>query len=208
MQIRLWSGGPTLELAGHWQPLRTLPDDPADMQAFGCTLGGGATGFLMMHTIPPNGAMPLDQQAVIDGLRGASEVTAGEAGLIDVDVAQTTSGIPYIYSLMKIPGDPSGIHYNLTLHLVGERTLQIRGGFDEGDLTGTREAFVYELAKRHNMLHEPAEDDPTGGWAHDPFDHSTTGFVMNISELPDFDEQFPSHPLTMARELVRNIADS
>lgn len=58
------------------------------------------------------------------------------------------------------------------------------------------------------MLHAPTQDDPTGGWAHDPFDHSTTGFVMNMSELPDFDEQFPSHPLTMARELLRNIAAS
>ena len=31
---------------------------------------------------------------------------------------------------------------------------------------------------------------------------------MNMSELPDFDEQFPNHPLTMARELLRNIAAS
>ena len=58
------------------------------------------------------------------------------------------------------------------------------------------------------MLHEPTPDDPTGGWAHDPYDHSTTGFVMNMSELPDFDQQFPGHPLTLARELLQNIADS
>ncbi|MDV3136669.1 hypothetical protein [Mycobacterium sp. 29Ha] len=208
MQISLWSGGPTFELADRWQPLRTMPDDPPDTRVFGFTLNDGAKGFLMMHSIPPGAAMPLDQQAVIAGLRGADEVRAGEAGLIGVDAGHTTSGVPYVYSLMKIPGDPRGVHYNLTLHLIGERTLQIRGHFDEGDLTGTREAIVYEMAQRHNMLHEPTAGDPTGGWAHDPFDHSTTGFVMNMSELPDFDEQFPSHPLTMTRELLRNIADS
>lgn len=60
------------------------------------------------------------------------------------------------------------------------------------------------MASCQNLLNEPTEDDPTGGWAHDPFDNSTTGFVMNISELPDFDQQFPHQPLTMARELFRN----
>ena len=69
------------------------------------------------------------------------------------------------------------------------------------------EAFVYEMSQRRNMLQEPTEDDRTGGWTHGPYDHSTTGFVMNMSELPDFDQQFPSHPLTMARELLRSIAE-
>lgn len=208
MRTSLWPGGPTLELADYWQPLRTLPDDPPDTRASAFEIRDGATGFLMMHPIPPNEAMPLDQQEVIDGLRCADEVLAGQAGLIDVDSARTASRTPYVYSLMKIPGEHRGIHYNLTLHLVGERTLQIRGGFDEGDLTGTREAVIYEMAHRHNMLHESTSDDPTGGWAHDPFDHSTTGFVMNMSELPDFDQQFPYHPLTMARELLQSIAGS
>jgi hypothetical protein len=207
MQISLWAGGPTLELADHWQPLRTLPDDPTDAQAFAFKFGDGAAGVLMMHPIPQNRAMPLDQQELIDGMRGANEVLSGQAGIIDVDAARTASGIPYVYSLMKIPGEHHGIHYNLTLHLVGDQTLQIRSGFDEGDLTGMREAFVYEMAQRRDMLQEATEDDPTGGWAHDPFDYSTTGFVMNMSELSDFDEQFPCHPLTMARELLRSIAE-
>ena len=62
---------------------------------------------------------------------------------------------------MKIPGEHRGIHYNLTLHPVGERTLQIRNGFDEGDLTGPRESLVYEIAQRRNMLQEPTKGDPT-----------------------------------------------
>ena len=208
MQINMWPGGPTLQIADHWQPMRTLHDDPPDMQVFGFKLRDGASGFLTMHTIPKDEAMPLDKQELIDDLREATEVIEGQAGFIDVDAAQTISGIPYVYSLMKIPGEPSGVHYNLTLHLVGDHALQLRGHLDEGDLTGTREAFVYEMAQRGNMLHEPTEDDSTGGWAHDPFDYSTKGFVMNMSELPDFDEQFPGHPLTMARELLRNISSS
>ena len=206
MQTSLWPGGPTLTLPDYWQPLWTLPDDPPDTQVLACKFDDGATGSLIMHPIPPDEAMPLDQQELIDGLRGAHEVLAGQAGLIDVDAARTASGTPYVYSLMKIPGEHRGIHYNLTLHLVGDRTLQIRSGFDEGDVTGMREAFVYEIAQRRNMLHERTPGDPTGGWAHDPYDHSTTGFVMNMSELPNFDQQFPGHPVTLARELLRSIA--
>ena len=82
----------------------------------------------MMRPIPQ-----LDQQELIDSLRGANEVLAGQAGLIDVDAARTASGIPYVYSLMKIPGEHRGIHYNLTLHLVGDQTLQIRNLADGRD---------------------------------------------------------------------------
>ena len=208
MQTSLWPGGPTLTLPDYWRPLRTLPHDPPDTQVFAFKFSNGATGSLKMHPIPPDEAMPLDQQELIDDLRRADEVLAGQAGLIDVDAARTASGIPYVYSLMKIPGEHRGIHYNLTLHLVGDRTLQIWSGFDEGDVTGIREAVGYEMALHNNMLHEPTPDDPTGGWAHDPYDHSTNGFVMNMSELSDFDQQFPGHPLTLARELLQTIAES
>lgn len=204
----MWPGGPTLQVADRWQPLRTMPDDPPNMKVFAFKLSDGTTGLLMMHSIPPGEAMPLDEQELIDDLRSGPEVIGGQAGFIDVDVAHTASGIPYVYSLMKIPIDPSGVHYNLTLHLLGDHPFQIRGHFDEGNPTGMRDAVVYEMAQRQNMLREPTQDDPTGGWAHDPFDYSMAGFVMNMSELPEFDGQFPNHPLTLARELLQDISDS
>lgn len=208
MQVCLWPGGPTLELGDQWQPLRSLPDDPPNTQVFGFKYSDGVSGLLMMHTIAPEELMPLDSQKLIDDLRAGPEVSNGQAGFIGVDVSRTASGNPYVYSLMKIPGDHGGVHYNLTLHLIGDHPMQIRGHFDQGGLTGTREAVVYEMARRQSMIHDPTTDDPTGGWAHDPFDYSTHGFVMNMSELPDFDEQFPGHPLSLARELLRNIAES
>jgi hypothetical protein len=203
MQVSLWPGGPTLRLEDRWKPFRTRPGDPADAQAIGYKFTDGTIGVVNIHATPPEVALPLDRQEVIDNLRGSPD-----AGLIDVGLARTASGIPYIYSLMKIRQEPSGVQYNLTLQLSGEHRLQIQGNFLEGDVTGIREAVVYEIAMSRNMLSEPTEDDPTGGWAHDPFDHSTAGFVMNISELPDFDERFPSHPLSMARELLRVVAAS
>ena len=122
MQTSLRPGGPTLTLPDYWAPLGTLPDDPPDARAVTFTFRDGATGFLMVHPIPPDEAKPLDQQDLIDSLRGANEALAGQAG---------------------------------------KRTLQIRNGFDEGNLTGTRESFVYEIAQRRNMLQAPTEGDPT-----------------------------------------------
>lgn len=152
--------------------------------------------------------MPFDRDTLIEGIRHAQAVMAGQAGLVEADAARTASGVPYVYSIMKIRAEPTGVQYNLTLHLAGDRPLQVQGHFVEGNRTGVRDATVYEVAMRHNWVTPPNEEDPTGGWAHDPYDGSTAGFVMNMSELPDFDQQFPGHPLTMARELLRSVADS
>lgn len=78
----------------------------------------------------------------------------------------------------------------------------------EGDTTGVRDATVYEIARQNQWLREPTTDDPTGGWARDPYTGLSAGFVMNMSELPDFDGQFPAHPLSMAREVVASVRAS
>ena len=122
MQTSLRPGGPTLTLPDYWAPLGTLPDDPPDARAVTITVRDGATGFLMVHPIPPDEAKPLDQQDLIDRLRGADEALADQAG---------------------------------------RRALQIRNGFDEGDLTGPRESLVCEIAQRHTRLQEPTKGHPT-----------------------------------------------
>lgn len=208
MHVTLYTGGPRLALADYWQPLRTLPEDPPGSQAFGYAFPGGVTGLVTTFEIPLQHAMPQDQRAVISGLRGAPDVVDGLAGLIDTNTGGTASNVPYVYSLIKVRDEPSGVQYNVTLHLFGERVQQLQGHFMEGETAGVREASVYEMARQAKMLGDPTPDDPSGGWARDPYDGSTTGFVMNMSELPDFDEQFPGHPLSMARELLRSVAAS
>lgn len=43
------------------------------------------------------------------------DVIEGQVGLIDVDVAKTASGVPYVYSIVKIRLEPVEVEYNLTL---------------------------------------------------------------------------------------------
>lgn len=205
MRVTLWAEGPTLNLPDYWQPGRILPDDAPDAKVFGYSFSDGTVGSATAQAYPPQHAMPLDMNAIIDGLGGSPAVISGDAALIEVNVGHTASGVPYIYSLMKIKQEPSGVQYNLTLHLHADHVHQVQGFFVEGDLTGVRDATVYEMARQHDALGEPTVEDPTGGWARDPYTGRTTGFVMNMSELPDFDAQFPSHPLSMARELLAAV---
>lgn len=208
MRVNLWGGGPALALADYWQLGKALPDDPPGTQAFGYLFSDDATGTVTTQPYPAEYAMPLDKEQMIDGLLGADAVVAGQAGLIEVDVERTASGVPYVYSLMKIKQEPSGVQYNLTLHLHGKQVQQVQGFFIEGHTTGMRDASVYEIARQNDWLREPTADDPTGGWARDPYTGSQAGFVMNMSELPDFDGQFPTHPLSTAREVVGAIGAS
>lgn len=208
MRVNLWGGGPTLALADYWQQSRLLPDDPPGTQAFGYLFSDDTTGTVTTRPYPAEYAMPLDKDQMIDGLLEADAVVAGQAGLIEVDVERTAGGVPYVYSLMKIKQEPSGVQYNLTLHLHAEHVQQVQGFFIEGHKTGMREAAVYEIARQNDWLQEPTADDPMCGWARDRYSGLSTGFVMNMSELPDFDGDFPAHPLSMAREIIAAVRAS
>lgn len=76
--------------------------------------------------------MELDARSVIDGIRGVPDVIEGQVGLIDADVAKTASGVPYVYSIVKIRLEPVGVEYNLTLHFPGEHPVQLQGRFRRG----------------------------------------------------------------------------
>lgn len=117
---------------------------------------------------------------------------------------KTASGVPYVYSIVKIRLEPVGVEYNLTLHFPGEHPVQLRGGFAEGNPTGARMRWSMKWLGATWWGRRPRMIQAAAGRA-TPFDHSTTGFVMNMSELPRFDEQFLAHPLSMARELLRSI---
>jgi hypothetical protein len=51
-------------------------------------------------------------------------------------------------------------------------------------------------------------EDGIIGWNRDPYDETIkTGFLMNLSEQSEYDSMFPSHPLSLLRELARFIIE-
>ena len=61
--------------------------------------------------------------------------------------------------------------------------------------------MVFQLHANKNGFDETVAD-----WRFDPYDSDyKRGFLMNKSELEEYDELFPLHPLSMTREFVRTV---
>ena len=85
-----------------------------------------------------------------------------------------------------------------------EFVLNIQARFEEIGLTGWRDTLMYGLCRQQNLV--GGGDDPYGEWVKDLYDETLrTGFLMNLSELEQFDKQFPESPLARCREFVRAI---
>ncbi len=169
---------------------------------------GAYSAIILKCIVPSQVAMPFDDpQAVIDSLH---ESMAGNAGIIEVNNGITKDGNRYIYLIIKHSmsddGFPRGNEYSMNLNMESPDGIYfINSSFTEEGITGMRDSIVYELFTREH----PDRKDPFEGWSCDPYDPDfKEGFLMNFSEQERFDEAFPDHPLSKAREFVRNIADN
>ena len=86
--------------------------------------------------------------------------------------------------------------------LVSENgAVHIQGIFNETDITGQRDAAVYEIERRNGNVEENSE-----GWLKDPYDESISReYAMNLSEYEKYDDMFPQHPLSVARAFIKGI---
>ena len=186
-----------------YQKLDTLPTDPANSVAYG-KRGQSFMCFLMMNPISSQNAMPYgNERMVIDGIHG---VLNNDQGLIEVKSGLTQNQRKYIYSIVKTRVMPSGVQYNLTMHIdMGNQTMNIQSYFDEVGMTGMRDTTVMSMLMSQGII-TPAN---RAGWSKDPYDENyTKGLLMNMSESAEYDAQFKEHPLSVARELVKYIIDN
>ena len=158
-----------------------------------------AVCLVVLQPSPPEEAMPFDNpQIVIDGIH---ECMNEEQGLIEVE-AGGEAGSRYIYSIVKTlknPDMPEGVQYTLTLdkECAGD-IVHVQGSFDEQGTTGLRDTVVFQMLASENGF-----DETKAVWTEDPYDpFFNRGLLMNKSELYDYDDMFPNHPLSMARRFV------
>jgi len=194
MQIKLTGSDKFLNFPDDWQQVKTMPEDPP-----GSTVIMKVTGEsqCMVLIYPIENTMPFDNpQEVINGIHNS---LADDQGLVEVEIA-----IPNkcIYSIVKTKMEPDGVQYCLTLHFdLSGNFYNVTGFFSEEGITGKRDAIVYELARRDNIVKSGFE-----GWAFDPYDNKyNKGFLMNLSENRQFDDMFPFHPLSEARNFIKNL---
>lgn len=185
-----------------WQPVgeRTWQNADGDLAA------------VHYHPVPPDLAAGLDR--VADLIRGTASAAAAQgATLVELDV-NTLAGLPAVRQLLKAPlPDRPG------LTCVGAFTVPradcsvvLRVQCQEQGLTGLREAVLFDrhLAAR-TAAGQPLEE---------ALIHWNTGSLGSPVPLPNgglpphpgddapWDAEFPDHPLSRARALLRRLSAS
>lgn len=190
-----------IKIPEYYQQVKSMPGDPKGSVPY-MTQSHQATVFLIMYPIKDKDAMPYDKEKAIIGIHSAMD---DDQGLIEAESGITDNGRQYIYTIVKTKKEPVSVLYTLTGQVSqNEDTCYFQGFFESSGETGLRESVLYAAMRRKGIVGDSFE-----GWSEDPYDPSfTKGFLMNKSELKQFDEAFPEHPLSMARELMSYICDN
>lgn len=199
MQLMISGTRRALVLPSFWEHLRSLPQDPPGTQVVGfqdeqCE---AIVTIAPLHGPP----MPFDQAAMIQAIRSA--LAQSGTALVEVTAGRSTTGEPFVLTIVKIRMEPSGVQYNLTLHrLLDAAPYQVQGFFTERGMTGGRDAMVLELMRREGAV--TMADGVLSGWFRDPYDPAIAqGFLSNRSDEVRFDGMFPGHPLSRLRDVIR-----
>ena len=191
-----------LKMPDYYVQVDAMPEDPENSVPM-CAQSNSANIFTIAYPIDVMQAMPFENpQLVIDGIH---EALSDDQGLIEVGSGYTKADAPYIYSIVKTKMEPTGVQYILTYQIREKKyAVNLQGFFDEAGVTGQRDAMIYAALQNQGLLAADLE-----GWMKDPYDPDySRGLLMNLSEQVQYDEAFPEHPLSMARELVHFLNDN
>lgn len=165
--------------------------------------------IILKCIVPEEVAMNFDDsQSIIDDFHND---IPKNAGLIESGHGKTENMNKYVYFIMKhgLKGEDNahlGNEYTMNMNVkIDEDVYFIQSSFAEEGITGVREAFILDaLAKEYGSL-----QDAWNQISSDPYDASySNGFLMNLSEDEIYDDLFPNHPLSKAREFVEFILDN
>lgn len=179
--------------------VESLPEDPENSVPFAARFEHCMVLCMITEEAHAN-AMDFESPDVVTA--DIRSLLSETQGIIEVVSGQTAMGNRCIYSIVKNRMKPTGVEYILSMDIEkAAGSNHVQAYFAETGTTGTRDVMVYDLVRRKGS--DPMED---GTWCYDPYDSTyTEGFLMNQSEERQFDEMFPEHPLSLARELVRQI---
>lgn len=192
--------GKSFSIPKDYLKAKPLPDDPPGSIVFEKDTPD-ATNILMFFFIEKSEALPFDDQ---DGLIDSLHHCLGEnQGIIAVETGKTAAGVPFVYTAVKNLKQPSGVQYILTLQMdFDSKVLNLQGYFDEEGITGARDAAVFEYAMREGII----SSQDRSKWCADPYSPDfRSGALMNLAEQKEFDDSFPTHPLSELRRFVETF---
>lgn len=181
-----------------------LPD--GDGKRWYRTMGNGWQGVVSVRPLREEEQMPRDPQALVNGVY---HYLPGNIAVLDIVSATLENGTDYLYVLQKQQAEPAGVDYTFTAQFFEDTIWEVQGWFAAAGVSGQRDAVLFEYFQR--LKAEGKIDDETP-WLHDPFNPNNEGFAAHWGEQENFDESFPDHPLSRAREtlrvLINQAADS
>lgn len=171
-----------------YRQIKALPEDPVGTVAYGFSTPYSQS-FITAFPFPPESAMLFgDAQRVINGIHHS---LGNNQALIEVNTGETTSGRPYIYSIIKTAQEPSGVQYFILFQeKIGNEIVCVKAFFQEYGTTRIRDNEIFSAMLSQGIL----TMEEKGKWWRDPYDETLKrSFLMNLSELEQFDEYFPDH---------------
>lgn len=132
---------------------------------------------------------------------------ASNGGVIETDIINLHN-IPCVKTIIKIPQQETGMAYIASITIPFENcSYVVKIQADEIGITGMRDALI--LDRLHKAGEVEIEEENIKNWFEDPYDPDfRQGTLMNQSELEKFDPEFPEHPLSVARSLIRSTAET
>ena len=184
-----------------------LQGDMDGSRVWHSTSGGGIGLFFFDR--PPDITATLE---AVDDVREfyRRSATAAGLGVIEIDTLNV-DGCLAVRTIFKAPQKPMGMTY------VGSITLPFRdfsyvlkAQCSEQGMTGTREAVVLDaMIQSGNINLDGLPRGTISGWNQDPYDPAINAPVMrNLSEDEQYDAQFPDHPLSRVRSILKLVQPS
>lgn len=150
--------------------------------------------------IAPDLATLNDIKTVRDNYRDL--LVEAEGGLVQVDYIDL-KGYPAVKSIFKLPQQSKGVVYvgSITIPFA-EHSYVIKVQAAEVGVTGMRDSAI-SMKLVNNGEIEIGENGFIG-WFADPYEPGVSaGLLMNKSEDEKYDTQFPNHPLSLVRNMLR-----
>jgi hypothetical protein len=155
--------------------------------------------------IPPDIQADLDH---LDDLRTFYRRTVTPAGLGVIEVeTREIDGCRVVRTIFKAAQQPEGRIYlgGLTFPF-RDCSYVLKIQCEEGSMTGLRDTFVLSKLIKSGEVQLAGAVDRIPNWLDDPYDPNEVGpMTRNKSERPEYDAEFPDHPLTRARALLNHL---
>jgi hypothetical protein len=163
-------------------------------------------GLGLFHfPIPPDIGADINS---IDRVRSRYRQLANEVGFGVVEVETViVDGCKTVRTLFKAAQQPTGRTYVGTLTFpFRDFSYVLKVQCEEIGMTGLRDSIVLSTMMGSGETGVDPESGGITGWLDDPYNPNETGpMTRNKSERPEYDAQFPDHPLSRTRWVLNHL---